>query len=310
MKDKKFSYCKIPINSPICLAPMVGYTNKAFRVLCKEQGAGFTFTEMTHGTALINNKEIKKEIIPSKEERPCGVQLVGENEKEFLQALELVEKEFDLIDLNFGCPANKILGSKRGAAHLKNLKKMKEIINAVCGATKKPVTFKTRIGFDKTETKKITELANSTNAKSWTLHGRTAKQGYTGKANWQEIKKAFELSEIPLTGNGDIESAKQGIKLIEQRFCNYAMIGRKAIGNPQVFDLNFLNLSEEEKENKRKELLKRFLFLSKKFNCDFNETKLNAMWFFKGNYGAGKIRERISKSKEIDELKEIIKLMK
>lgn len=301
MDSMKKTFCGIQINSPVFLAPMAGYTNKAFRVLCKEQGAGFSFTEMAHGVALTHNKEFLERIFPSKEEKPCGIQLVGENEKEFLEALELVEKKFDLIDLNFGCPANKILGANRGAAHLKNLKKMKEIINAVCGATKKPVTFKTRMGFEKIETEKIAEMANNTNAKSWTLHGRTVKQGYAGKANWAEIKKAHELSAIPLVGNGDIESAEQGIKLIEEGFCDYAMIGRNAIGNPKAFNLKNSNGAE------MKDLLERFLFLSDKFSCNFTETKNNSMQFIKGFGGAGKIRKKISKTKKIEELQGAIK---
>jgi tRNA-dihydrouridine synthase B len=293
------NFCRIPIKSKIFLSPMLGFTNTAFRIQCKQYGAGFTYIPMEHSETINFNKKILNKLKPVSEEMPCGIQVVGHDEKSLINAIEKVEKFFPLIDLNFGCPSKRILSSHCGAWHLKNLKKMKEIISAVASITIKPVTIKTRIGFDKPETLKIMKAIDVGGASAITLHGRTATQGYSGKANWDEIKKAKKIACIPLIGNGDIENAEQGNKLIEQNYCDYAMIGRNALGNPTCFNINAVNKTKIE-------LIKEFIKLNEKYGFKENELKIQLIQFIKGIRGASKIRKKLNESKKINEIEKAL----
>jgi tRNA-dihydrouridine synthase B len=293
-------YCKVKVRAPFFLSPMVNFTTRAFRVQCMQYGAGLCFTEMEHARTIKYNDNIVKKIKPVKEESPCGIQLVGANEKNFLEALERTEKFFPIIDLNFGCPSKKILGSHCGAWHLRNLKKMRQIIDSVCFATKKPVTVKTRLGFDRTETTKIVEMMNKTNVCALTLHGRTAKQGYNGSAKWDEIKKAKKNATMTVVGNGDIKTAEQGYDRIENGFCDFVMIGRAALSNPLVF------AKQTKTGISKKTQVKDYLRLAEKQEESAGIVKLHLMQFTKGEKGSAKKRELLTKAKTIEEMKKII----
>ncbi|MBN2127803.1 MAG: tRNA-dihydrouridine synthase family protein [Candidatus Diapherotrites archaeon] len=299
----KSKFCGIPVESKVFLSPMVGFTSRASRIQCKQYGAGFTYIPMEHSEAVNFNEEILKKLKPVKEELPCGIQLTGADEKSLIKAVEKVEKLVPLIDLNFGCPSKKILSSKCGAWHLKDLKKMKELISAVASVSNKPVTVKTRIGFDAPQTEKIMKAIDTGAASAITLHGRTVKQGYSGKADWNEIKKAKKLSCVPLIGNGDIENAEQGNKLIEQKYCDYVMIGRGALGNPICF-------SEIPMNKSKSELIKEFIKLNEIHGFDESELKTQLIQFIKGIRGASIIRKQLSEAKTIIEINNALKELK
>jgi tRNA-dihydrouridine synthase B len=299
----KSVFCRIPIESKVFLSPMLGFTNKTFRIQCKQYGAGFTYIPMEHSEKINFNKEILNKIKPVSEEMPCGIQLTGSDEKSLIKAIDKTEKFFSLIDLNFGCPSKKILSSHCGAYHLKDLKKMRKIISSIASITIKPVTVKTRIGFDKPETEKIIKALDVGGASAITLHGRTAKQGYSGKADWNEIKKAKKIACIPLIGNGDIENAEQGLNKIEEGFCDYAMIGRKALGNPICFSLNPVNKTKID-------LIKEFIKLNEKYGFEENELKIQLIQFIKGIRGASRIRKKLNEAKTINEIETALKKLK
>ncbi len=277
----------------------MGFTTRAFRIQCVKYGAGFVFTPMEHSEKINFDKKTINNIKPVAEETPCGVQLVGSSEKSLINAVEKVEKFFPLIDLNFGCPSKKIIGSKSGAWFLKDLKKMRRIISSVASVTTKPVTVKTRIGFDSPQIEKIIKTIDVGGASAIIIHGRTVKQGYSGESNWELIKKAKKIASIPIVGNGDVKNAIQGKQLIEQGFSDFVMIGRNALGNPIVF-------SETVVKKTKTELLKEFIKLNETTGFNLTELKTQIIQFIKGMRGASKIRKELSEAKKISEIELIL----
>lgn len=233
---------------PVLLAPMEDVTDASFRILCKEQGADMVYTEFIPSDGLIRDaqKAIDK-MKTSEEESPIGIQIYGNNPEAMVEAAKMADNAVqiagghgcDLIDINFGCPVNKIAGRGAGSGMMKEPDKMVMITKMIVDAVKKPVTVKTRLGWDE-KSKIIPELAErlqDVGIKALTIHGRTRCQMYKGEADWTligEIKNNPRI-KIPIIGNGDINSPEKAKEYFDKYGVDGIMIGRASFGRPWIF---------------------------------------------------------------------------
>lgn len=227
---------------PLFLAPMEDVTDPAFRLLCKGFGADMVYSEFISADALIRDiQRTKEKLTIHEEERPVVVQLYGREPEPIAEAAKRAEEANpDIIDLNFGCPVKKVAGKGGGAGLLKDVPKLLEIVKAVVKAVNKPVTVKTRLGWDE-NSKIITTLAEQIQdcgAKALAIHGRTRSQMYTGEADWTLIGevKANSRIKIPIIGNGDVTTPERAKECFETYGVDAIMIGRGSIGQPWIFE--------------------------------------------------------------------------
>lgn len=227
---------------PLFLAPMEDVTDPAFRLLCKDFGADMVYSEFISADALIRDiQRTKEKLTIHEEERPVVIQLYGREPEPIAEAAKRAEEANpDIIDLNFGCPVKKVAGKGGGAGLLKDVPKLLEIVKAVVKAVNKPVTVKTRLGWDE-NSKIITTLAEQIQdcgAKALAIHGRTRSQMYTGEADWTLIGevKANPRIKIPIIGNGDVTTPERAKECFETYGVDAIMIGRGSIGQPWIFE--------------------------------------------------------------------------
>ena len=227
---------------PLFLAPMEDVTDMSFRTLCKSFGADMVYSEFISADALIRDVEsTKRKLTINDIERPVAIQLYGRDIEPIRDAAIIAEEANpNIIDLNFGCPVKKVAGKGGGAGLLKDIPKMLEIIKAVVNAVKKPVTVKTRLGWDN-ESKIITTLAEQIQdcgAEALAIHGRTRAQMYTGEADWTligEVKKNPRI-KIPIIGNGDVTTPERAKQCFDEYGVDAVMIGRGSFGRPWIFE--------------------------------------------------------------------------
>ncbi len=229
----------ISFDSPLILAPLAGYTDLPFRLLCREFGAGLTVSEMISCHALnYGQQKTKKMLASTSEDKPVSFQLFGAEPDLMGQAAALLnEYNPTLIDINMGCPVKKVTKRGAGSALMKDIHLAEQIVTAVCKNSKVPVTVKTRAGISQDEITALefTRMSEAAGAAAITIHGRTWAQGFSGKADWEIITRAKEISGIPVIGNGDINSYAAALKKKDETGCDGIMIGRAALGNPWVF---------------------------------------------------------------------------
>lgn len=228
----------VDLKNNIFLAPMAGITDLPFRLICKENNAGLVYTEMVSAKALLYDDSKTKLLLETREEeRPLAVQIFGSDLKAIAYASKYVSKFADIVDINMGCPAPKVVKNGDGSKLLLNLDLLEQIVETAVQNSKVPVTVKMRIGWDMenivaVEAAKIIERAG---ASAITVHGRTRSQFYSGNADWNIIKQVKESVKIPVIGNGDIKTPQEAKRALEKSNVNAIMIGRGAFGNPWIF---------------------------------------------------------------------------
>jgi len=301
------------LKNKLILAPMHKITNIAFRILCKEYGASLTSTELLSANAIAKKNKAVLELAKTDEkEKPVTAQIFGQNTENLVKAGKILEKNFDIIDLNLGCPSKKIMAQGSGGALLKRKNKIKEIIKELVKNIKVPVSVKIRSGFDRDiNAVEISKICEKSKASAIIIHARTVEQGYSGKADWQIIKKIKQAVEIPVIGNGDIFAREDAKDMLEQTNCDYIMIGRAAIGNPFIFkQINeFLKgkLVEQNKQDKIKDFFK-YIKLCKKYKIfSIVDAKLKAQEFTKGLAGSSKLRKKLNTVKTWEEIEKVMK---
>ena len=303
---------KLNISNTLFLAPMAGFTDPAFRLICKENGAGLVITELISINSIVAKKdEIKKFIQSSKKEKPNAIQLFGSDLKLLKKAVKIVEPYFDIIDYNMGCPSPHITNQMAGAALLQEPELTRKIFKILVSSTDKPVTLKMRSGKTKpNKFLKIAKIAEEEGIQMITLHPRTIKQGYSGEADWSLIKKLKENVKISVVGNGDIRTPEDAKRMFEETGCDYIMIGRTAKGNPFIFkqinDYLEKDKYEEFSFEKKLKIFNKYLTYSKKFDTKFTYLKLHAIDFTKFMVGGNKVREKLATVKTIKEIKELL----
>lgn len=228
----------VETDNNIFLAPMAGITDLPFRLICKEKGAGLVYTEMVSAKALLYGDEKTKLLLKTcKEERPLAVQIFGSDVESIAYASKYVSEFADIVDINMGCPAPKVVKNGDGSRLLLDLELVKQIVETAVKNSKVPVTVKIRKGWDEEhivalEVAKIIEQAG---ASAITVHGRTRSQYYSGEADWEIIKKVKETVKIPVIGNGDLKCAEDVGKALKFSKVDGVMIGRATLGNPWIF---------------------------------------------------------------------------
>jgi len=234
-----FNIGNIKIDGNLVLGPMAGVTDLPFRLLCKEQGADLIYTEMVSAKGILyKNKNTESLLTVLEEERPVALQIFGSDPKIMAEAAKMIEeRNFDILDINMGCPVPKVVNNQEGSALLKNPELIGDIVYAITKAIQKPVTIKIRKGFDENEYSCVeaAKAAEAAGASAIAVHGRTREQYYTGKADLDAIKMVKEAVKIPVIGNGDIFHAKDAIHMLEYTGCDGVMIARGAKGNPWIF---------------------------------------------------------------------------
>lgn len=289
---------------------MSGVSTLPFRLLCKELGAGLTYTEFASAIAIARNVEGKRtsnnkvfdRVKTVKEEHPVGVQLFAPNEKDLCTAIEFVESDFDLVDINFGCPSPKITGGGCGAFLLKTPEKIISLIEAAVSISKKPITCKLRMGWDKPVLHEFVQQIENAGVEGIAVHARTAQQGYSGKADWEYIKKIKNLVSIPVIGNGDVSSASDVLEKIEKKYCDFVMIGRAAWNNPSIFS----EVAGDDVPSRGEVLKKYFAFCKKHPVSDLSDIKAQVSGMLSGLHGVKHVRVRLMGAKDLDEVERIV----
>ena len=317
MYIKPIKIGNVEISNNIFLAPMAGVTDMPFRRLCKEFGAGMIYTEMASSKAVHYGSEKTKGIYEVfEDERPIGIQIFGSDPDVMAETASELSEYADIIDINMGCPANKIVKNGEGSALMKNLKLAEEIITKVVRASRVPVTVKMRKGWDDTHVNavELAQIAESSGAKLITVHGRTREDMYSGEADLDIIKKVKDSVRIPVIGNGDITSGEKAKKMFEVTGCDGIMIGRGAQGNPWIFKsiLEYLEngkLLPEPGINDKINMALKHLKLSKEYKGEYvavREMRKHIAWYLKGVPGNSQLKETINREDNIEEVEKIL----
>ena len=229
--------------APVFLAPLAGVSDAPFRLLCREQGAAWVCSELVSSDGLIRGSQKTLDYLYFfPEERPVGVQLFGSDPAVMAEAARYVssrppELRPDFIDINIGCPVHKVVTREAGAALLCNLPLLGSMVRAVVDASSLPVTAKTRCGWDNDHRNgvEVAQLLEQSGVAMIAIHARTRAQKFEGKADWDVIAEAKRKVSVPLVGNGDVTSAAEAKRMLEETGCDAVMIGRAAFGNPWIF---------------------------------------------------------------------------
>ena len=314
---KKLKIGNVELRNNILLAPMAGLTDLPFRLMCERFGAGLTCTEMISSKGLYYNDSKTKLLLNLKgETRPVAAQIFGSDVEALKYAAEYVSRVADIVDINMGCPAPKIVKNGDGSRLLQNLELIDEIAREVVKSSKVPVTVKFRKGWDENhivavEVAKILEEAGVT---AIAIHGRTREEYYSGKADWNIIRKVKEAVKIPVIGNGDVKTKEDAKKMFEQTNVDGIMIGRAAIGNPWIFEevLNYLEGKEERRvsNTEKLEIMLEHINLEvneKGENVGIKEMRKHLAYYIKNMKDASKLRDAINKISTKKELEECLK---
>lgn len=309
MKLHPLKIGKLKINPPILLAPMVDITDLPYRLVCRKAGAKLCYTEMIYVDAIIHENEKTKRLMQTcKGDSPIGIQITGNKMDHFKKAIPYLKK-YDFVDLNCGCPSERLIKSEAGSYLLNNPKLIYEIIKLL-KQNKLTVTAKIRLGYKGNNVLEIAKLIEDAGADAITLHPRLAIDGYDVKADWSQIKKLKERIKIPIIANGDILSLEDALSVVKQTGCDGIMIARGAIGNPLLFkQINYYLKTGKKLEVSFKEnikLLRQYLKLAKKYKSDVSRVKNLSCKFIKGFPGASEMRNQMMQLKDVKHIEDFI----
>ncbi|WP_427339267.1 tRNA dihydrouridine synthase DusB [Caloranaerobacter sp. DY30410] len=304
----------------VFLAPMAGITDMAFRLICSELGAGLVYSEMISSKGLYYEDKKTYELMKIDEnERPIALQIFGHEPDIMAHVVSSVlnkRDDIDIIDINMGCPAPKIVKNGDGSALLKEPKIVRQIVRAVVKASNKPVTVKIRMGWDEKNINavEIAKIIEDEGASLVVIHGRTREQFYSGKANWDIIREVKNNVSIPVVGNGDIFTPEDAKRMIDYTGCDGVMIGRGSQGNPWIFKRTVALIKNGEEipppTNREKiDMAIRHLELLTSLKGEkiaVREMRKHIGWYIKGMSNASDMRRRINTIDNKDEIIDVL----
>ena len=308
----------VDIENPFVLAPMAGITDLPFRMLCKEQGAGLLYTEMVSAKAIsYRNRNTLPLMEISPKEHPVALQIFGSEPELMAEVARSIEDQpFDILDINMGCPVPKVVNNGEGSALLKDPELIRKIVSAVSRAVKKPVTVKMRIGFEGAEVDpvEIAKIMEDAGAAAIAVHGRTRQQYYSGKADWDTIRKIKEAVSVPVIGNGDVDSPKKAEAMLKETGCDGVMIGRAVRGNPWIFrEMNYYFETGELLPRPSVEELKEMILRHARHQIEkkgeytgIREMRKHVAWYTAGMRHSAGIRRESNLISDYEELKALL----
>nr|WP_296059553.1 tRNA dihydrouridine synthase DusB [uncultured Ruminococcus sp.] len=308
----------VPLKSHAVLAPMAGVSDRAYRELCVRFGAAYCISEMVSSKALSFNSKKSEELMEISDlERPCGIQIFGDDPKCMADAAKhALENKPDIIDINMGCPAPKISSNGSGSALMKNPRLCGEIVKAVTAVTDIPVTVKIRKGWDDDSVNavEVAKICESAGAAAITVHGRTRQQYYKPPVDYDIIRAVRESVSVPVIANGDIDSAERAKEVMDITGCDLVMIGRATLGNPWIFSQINAYLENpnvkihtpdlEERLGVMIEHIGKMVEYKGEHMAMLQARKL-VVGYFKGMKGAAALRNEAGKIKTLDDLYEL-----
>ena len=308
----------VKLDNEVFLSPMAGVTDLPFRTICKEKGCGMLYTEMINAKALCYDDEnTKKMLRMDKDEHPVAVQIFG-SDPEFMGKAAIIMNQYpnEILDINMGCPAPKVIKNGDGSALMRNPKLAAEVLTAVVKNSEKPVTLKIRKGWDDDSVNavEIAKIAEECGISALAIHGRTREQFYSGKADWDIIAEIKQAINIPVIGNGDVFEVEDAVNMLEKTKCDAIMIGRGAQGNPWIFNRinHYMKTGEILPEPTLEEKITtaiRHMNLAVAEHGDYvavREMRKHIGWYLKGLKNSAKYRDQINK---ITDYKEVITML-
>ena len=318
-----FKIGNIEIQNPIVLAPMAGICNSAYRRIIKEMGCGLIYAEMVSDKAITyGSKKTIDMLYMTDMERPIAQQIFGSDKDSFVTAAKYIYDNMhpDIIDINMGCPVPKVaLRAQAGSALLKDPIKVFDIVSSVVKAVPVPVTVKIRSGWDQNHINavEIAKVVEQAGAKAIAVHGRTRSQGYSGKADWNIIRQVKQAVTIPVIGNGDVRSCYDAKKMLDETGCDAVMIGRGVLGNPWLIKecIDYIEI-ENGKIPKKVSIDEKYdmilyhihlLEQQKNEKVANLEMRTHIAYYLKGVPGASELKQKVFQTKNLTELKNLIK---
>ena len=306
---KKLKIGNVELENNLILAPMAGITDLPFRVLCKEQGAGMVCTEMASSRAIFHDDKKTKQLLNTEgEKRPISFQIFGSDEESMAYAAKQISEFADIIDINMGCPAPKVVKNGDGSKLLLDLEKAERIIKAVVQNSKVPVTLKIRKGWDKEHivAVELAKIAEKNGISAITVHGRTRTEFFSGEVDYDIIKKVKETVKIPVIGNGNIVDELSASKMFEKTGVDGIMIGRGALGNPWIFReiISYLETGKKSQKSslaEKRQIMERHIKLAideKGEGVAINEIRKHISWYTKNLPNASEFRNKVNHTRK------------
>lgn len=304
----------IKMDGCLALGPMAGVTDLPFRCLCKEQGASLIYTEMVSAKGIYyNNKNTKSLLETAAMERPVALQLFGEDAELMSEVAKKIEElPFDILDINMGCPVPKVVNNGEGSALMKNPAKAGRIIEAIANAIEKPVTVKIRKGFGKEDANapELAYIAQECGAAAVAVHGRTREQYYSGRADWDVIRRVKEAVRIPVIGNGDIFTPEDAKRMLVTTGCDGLMLARGVQGDPWLFYRvkRYLETGERLPKPPLSELIETILRharLQLEFKGEYlgmREMRKHVAWYTTGYPHSARLRVKVNAVETMEQL--------
>ena len=313
---KKLKIGNVELENNLILAPMAGVTNLPFRIICKEFGPGLVCTEMASSRAMFHNDQKTKRLFNTEgEKRPISFQIFGSDEETMAYSAKYVSEFADIIDINMGCPAPKVVKNGDGSKLLLDLEQAEKVIKAVVENSKVPVTLKIRKGWDKENivATEIAKIAEDAGISAITVHGRTRSEFYSGKADLEIIKKVKETVKIPVIGNGDIVDEESAYNMFEKTNVDGIMIGRGSFGNPWIFRniKHYLETGEKlpaPSNDEKLEIMKKHINLAvaEKGEIAVKELRKHIAWYTKNLKNSSEFRSKMNTIETKEELLEML----
>lgn len=317
-RKNKMHIGNVNIDNNIILAPMAGVTDLPFRLLCNSYGCGLGYTEMVSAKAILYKNRNTEILLQTEEaDRPCALQLFGSDPEIMAEiAHRMEERDFDIIDVNMGCPVPKIVNNGEGSSLMKDPILVGKIVEAMAKAVKKPVTVKIRKGYDSEHVNapEIAHIIQESGGAAVAVHGRTREQFYSGEADWDIISQVVDRVSMPVIGNGDINTPQDAERMLKETGCAGVMVGRAARGNPFIFReireyLKNGTIVDRPTKEEIISVIKQHAKLMTKYKEEYiavREMRKHVAWYTTGLPNSSVLRNEVNMTETMDQLFELL----